>query len=323
MSSLSTLLVSVTATLVSVTASVSSASPVKTRFRLAAATRSVSSTRARARLTNLEPFGVPGSTITSAPPGATLCHRDVTVSSILRWPPDAAAMSPGGAKPGLPKFVTSSPSEYAATTRSKDAFECSDRRDATVFTAPLSPHGCGSGRGLPVGLDRNFMPCPSSCKSTSSLAALATRRAKVIISGLASTSVALDTRSPEEKPPTPKDCLNTSRAAHSEGAGPAPKSKSVFGTNSGHRSRSSSSARRCAPYVMGRRATAYAAASRGPYVAAPGRSFRGVFFSFSLSFPFAKLARAAAFCAKPSITALCFFWERATPHSTSRIRSAF
>jgi len=39
MSSLSTLLMSVTATLVSVTASVSSASPANSRFRLAAATR--------------------------------------------------------------------------------------------------------------------------------------------------------------------------------------------------------------------------------------------------------------------------------------------
>ena len=142
------------------------------------------------------------------------------------------------------------------------------------------------------------MPSPSSRRSNSSAADFATRRAKLIMLGDASTSVAL----PAPAPPTPKPPPKTSRAAHSAGAGPAPNSSSVFGSNAGHRSRSSRNTRLCAPKVMGRRATAYAAASKGPYVAADGALLSFAFPLWSLD-----LSRAAAFSARPSMILACRF----------------
>ena len=302
--------------------------------RRAAASRSESSTRCRARRISLEPLGVPGSTSTSAPPGATRDHSCATVSSArrlfslatrggrVRAAVAARSSAPRSDTPPAPPRASSSPRAYAATTRSKVALECSARRDATVRTAPDSPHGCGSGSGLPLGRDRKPIPSPSSRRSASSAADFATRRAKVIMLGEASTSVALPADAP---PPTPKAPPKTSRAAHSAGAGPAPNSRSVFGSSEGQRSRSSRNTRLCAPKVMGRRATAYAAASKGPYVAAPTSSFlsaNGAPFSFALPLRSLDLSRVAAFSARPSMTLACFFGDSRTPHSTSRMRFA-
>ena len=131
--------------------------------------------------------------------------------------------------------------------------------------------------------------------------------------GEASTSVALPADAP---PPTPKAPPKTSRAAHSAGAGPR-RTPSVFGSSEGQRSRSSRNTRLCAPKVMGRRATAYAAASKGPYVAAPTSSFlsaNGAPFSFALPLRSLDLSRVAAFSARPSMTLACFFGDSRTPH---------
>mmetsp|Transcript_8905 Transcript_8905/g.32626 ORF Transcript_8905/g.32626 Transcript_8905/m.32626 type:complete len:299 (+) Transcript_8905:2765-3661(+) len=122
--------------------------------------------------------------------------------------------------------------------------------------------------------------------------------------GDASTSVAFPRSST-----FPRTFPNTLRAAHSAGAGPAPNSSIVFGLNPGARIASSSNALWCAPNVIGRRVTAYAAASSGPYASAASGGAAGFFF-----FPFSVLATSRP--PTPSLSLLSLRTGSRAPHST-------